>query len=65
MPPSLKLDQIVDFNLYLIRAILNGCGDELSTLPERTSFDDSGKFCKAESSRTTKYALNSLAQLAS
>lgn len=23
MPPSLKLDQIVDFNLYFIRAIVN------------------------------------------
>jgi pyruvate dehydrogenase (quinone) len=32
MPPSLKLDQIVDFNLYLIRAILNGRGDEIIDL---------------------------------
>lgn len=32
MPPSLKLDQIVDFNLYMIRAILNGRGDEIIDL---------------------------------
>ncbi len=32
MPPSLKLDQIVDFNLYIIRAILNGRGDEIIDL---------------------------------
>lgn len=32
MPPSLKLDQIIDFNLYMIRAILNGRGDEIVDL---------------------------------
>jgi pyruvate dehydrogenase (quinone) len=32
MPPSLKLDQVVDFNLYLIRAILTGRGDEIVDL---------------------------------
>jgi molybdopterin biosynthesis enzyme len=32
MPPSLKLDQIVDFNLYMIKAILNGRGDEIVDL---------------------------------
>ena len=32
MPPSLKLDQIVDFNLYMIKAILNGRGDEIVEL---------------------------------
>lgn len=32
MPPSLKLDQIVDFNLYMIKAILNGRGDEIIEL---------------------------------
>ena len=30
--PSLKLDQIVDFNLYMIKAILNGRGDEIVDL---------------------------------
>ena len=32
MPPSLKLDQVVDFNLYMIKAILNGRGDEIIEL---------------------------------
>ena len=32
MPPSLKLDQIVDFNLYLVKALLNGRGDEIVDL---------------------------------
>lgn len=38
MPPSLKLDQIVDFNLYLIRAILNGRGDEIVDLARTNLF---------------------------
>src|ERR1019366_2736613 len=38
MPPSLKLDQIVDFNLYLIRAILNGRGDEIIDLARTNLF---------------------------
>jgi pyruvate dehydrogenase (quinone) len=32
MPPSLKLDQVVDFNLYMIKAILNGRGGEIADL---------------------------------
>lgn len=32
MPPSLKLDQILDFNLYLMKAILNGRGDAILDL---------------------------------
>ena len=32
MPLSLKLDQIVDFNLYMIKAILNGRGGEIADL---------------------------------
>lgn len=36
MPPSLKLDQIVDFDLSLIRAILRNCGDAIMGL-ERTN----------------------------
>lgn len=38
MPPSLKLDQIVDFNLYMIRAILNGRGDEIVDLAKTNLF---------------------------
>ncbi len=38
MPPSLKLDQILDFNLYLIRAILNGRGDEIVDLAKTNLF---------------------------
>jgi pyruvate dehydrogenase (quinone) len=38
MPPSLKLDQIVDFNLYMIRAILNGRGDEVIDLARTNLF---------------------------
>ena len=38
MPPSLKLDQIIDFNLYLIRAILNGRGDEIIDLARTNLF---------------------------
>ena len=38
MPPSLKLDQILDFNLYLIRAILNGRGDEIIDLAKTNLF---------------------------
>jgi len=32
MPLSLKLDEVVDFNLYMIRAILNGRGGEIVDL---------------------------------
>lgn len=38
MPPSLKLNQIVDFNLYLIKAILNGRGDEIIDLAKTNLF---------------------------
>jgi pyruvate dehydrogenase (quinone) len=38
MPPSLKLDQIVDFNLYMIKAILNGRGDEILDLARTNLF---------------------------
>ena len=38
MPPSLKLDQIVDFNLYMIRAVLNGRGDEIVDLARTNLF---------------------------
>ncbi len=38
MPPTLKLDQIVDFNLYMIKAILNGRGDEIVELARTNLF---------------------------
>ncbi len=38
MPPSLKLDMMRDFNLYLIRAILNGRGDEVVDLAKTNLF---------------------------
>lgn len=38
MPPSLKLDQILDLNLYLIRAILSGRGDEIIDLARTNLF---------------------------
>jgi pyruvate dehydrogenase (quinone) len=38
MPPSLKLDQIVDFNLYMVKAILNGRGDEVLDLAKTNLF---------------------------
>jgi len=38
MPPSLKLNQIVDFNLYMMRAILNGRGDEVIDLARTNIF---------------------------
>lgn len=38
MPPSLKLDQIRDFNLYMVKAILNGRGDEVLDLAKTNLF---------------------------
>ena len=38
MPPSLKLDQIVDFNLYLMKAILDGQGDRILDLARTNLF---------------------------
>jgi pyruvate dehydrogenase (quinone) len=38
MPPNLKLDQIVDFNLYMVKAILNGRGDEIIELARTNLF---------------------------
>jgi pyruvate dehydrogenase (quinone) len=38
MPPTLKLDQIDDFNLYMIKAILNGRGDEIVDLARTNLF---------------------------
>ena len=38
MPPALKLDQVVDFNLYMVKAILNGRGDEIVDLAKSNLF---------------------------
>lgn len=38
MPPSLQLDQIIDFNLYMMKAILNGRGDEILDLAKTNLF---------------------------
>lgn len=38
MPPSLQLNQIVDFNLYLVKAILNGRGDAVLDLAKTNIF---------------------------
>jgi pyruvate dehydrogenase (quinone) len=38
MPPSLKVNQIVDFNLYMVKAILNGRGDEVLDLAKSNIF---------------------------
>ena len=34
MPPRIKLEQAKGFSLYLLRAIINGRGDELVELAE-------------------------------
>jgi pyruvate dehydrogenase (quinone) len=38
MPPSLNLNQVVDFNLYMVKAILNGRGDEVIDLARTNIF---------------------------
>ena len=38
MPHSLKLDQIVDLNVSMIKAILNGRGDEVIDLARTNLF---------------------------
>jgi len=38
MPLSLKLDEVVDFNLYMVKAILNGRGDEIVDLARTNLF---------------------------
>jgi pyruvate dehydrogenase (quinone) len=32
MPPSIEWDQMVGFSLYMIKAVLNGRGDEIIDL---------------------------------
>lgn len=38
MPPALQFNQVVDFNLYLVKAILNGRGDEIVDLARTNIF---------------------------
>ena len=32
LPPSIKLDQMIGFSLYMIKAVLSGRGDEIIDL---------------------------------
>ncbi len=38
MPPSIELDQMIGFSLYLIKAVLNGRGDEVIDLAKTNLF---------------------------
>jgi pyruvate dehydrogenase (quinone) len=38
MPPSLKLDQMIGFSLNMIKAVLNGRGDESIDLAKTNLF---------------------------
>ncbi len=38
MAPSLKLDQMIGFSLYMIKAVLNGRGDERIDLAKTNLF---------------------------
>ena len=38
MPPTIKLDQAVGFNLWALKAVLNGRGDEVIDLAKTTLF---------------------------
>jgi len=38
MPPSIKLDQMIGFSLYMIKAVLNGRGDEILDLAKTNMF---------------------------
>jgi thiamine pyrophosphate-dependent acetolactate synthase large subunit-like protein len=38
MPPSIELDQMIGFSLYLIKAVLNGRGDEIIDLAKTNLF---------------------------
>jgi pyruvate dehydrogenase (quinone) len=38
MPPSIEMDQIVGFSLYMIKAVLNGRGDEIIGLATTSLF---------------------------
>ena len=38
MPPTIKLDQAVGFNLWALKAVLNGRGDEVIDLAKTNLF---------------------------
>ena len=38
MPPSIKMDQMIGFSLYMIKAVLNGRGDEIIDLAKTNMF---------------------------
>ena len=38
MPPSIELNQMMGFSLYMIKAVLNGRGDELIDLVKTNLF---------------------------
>ena len=38
MPPSIAWDQMVGFSLYMIKAVLNGRGDEIIDLAKTNLF---------------------------
>jgi pyruvate dehydrogenase (quinone) len=38
MPPSIELDQMIGFSLYMIKAVLNGRGDEIIDLAKTNVF---------------------------
>jgi pyruvate dehydrogenase (quinone) len=38
MPPTIKLDQAVGFNLWALKAVLNGRGDEVIDLAKTDLF---------------------------
>lgn len=38
MPPSIELDQMIGVSLYMIKAVLNGRGDEIIDLAKTNVF---------------------------
>ena len=38
LPPSIELDQMIGFSLYMIKAVLNGRGDEIIDLAKTNLF---------------------------
>jgi hypothetical protein len=40
MPPTIKLEQMTGFGLYMVRAVLNGRGDQIIDLAKVNLFRD-------------------------
>jgi pyruvate dehydrogenase (quinone) len=38
LPPSIKMDEMLGFSLYMIKAVLNGRGDEIIDLARTNIF---------------------------